>query len=65
MISKNECIEFIVMLLIENRNHNDISGDFACFLKKRYNLDNFNGRYMKLLDKFMSEYALNKTEKSD
>lgn len=65
MISNNECIEFIVMLLIENRSHNDISGDFVSFLRKHYNMEKFNERYMILLDKFMYKYALNKTEKSD
>jgi len=65
MISNNECIEFIVMLLIENRSRNDISGDFVSFLKKHYNMEKFNERYMILLDKFMYKYALNKTEKSD
>ena len=55
--------EFIVMLLIENNCFNNIK--FADYIKEHYNIDKFNNRYMKLLDNFLNEYALNKTEKSD
>jgi len=58
--------EFIIMLLIENRAllQSDRE-DFLDYLKEHYNLEKFNERYTQLLDKFMNDYALNKTEKSD
>ena len=34
-------------------------------LKKHYDIDKFNKRYMELLDDFMKPYALNNTEKSE
>ena len=55
--------EFIVMLLIENNCFNNIK--FSDYIKKHYNIDKFNNRYMELLDNFFNEYALNKTEKSE
>jgi nicotinamide riboside kinase len=62
----NDRQEFIIMLLIENRTYTSSDGaEFYKYMKKRYNLDEFNKRYMELLDKFMEPYALNKTEKSE
>ena len=60
---KEECI---IMLLIENRAllQNDRE-QFLDFLKERYDLNKFNERYKELLDNFMNDYALNKTEKSE
>jgi hypothetical protein len=55
--------EFIVMLLIENNCFNNIK--FSDYIKEHYNIDKFNNRYMELLDSFLNEYALNKTEKSE
>ena len=55
--------EFIIMLLIENNCFNNIK--FSDYIKKHYNIDKFNNRYMELLDNFFNEYALNKTEKSE
>ena len=55
--------EFIIMLLIENNCFNNIK--FSDYIKKHYNIDKFNNRYMELLDNFLNEYALNKTEKSE
>lgn len=58
--------EFIIMLLIENRAllENDRERFFN-HLKENYNLEDFNKRYSQLLDNFMNQYALNKTEKSE
>ena len=56
--------EFIIMLLIENRCYSFDFG-FSDYLKGNYNIEAFNKRYKILLDEFLSDYALNKTEKSD
>ena len=58
-----EYIEFISMLLIENNCYNNIK--FADYVKKYYDVNKFNNRYMELLDKFLNKYALNKPEKSE
>ena len=55
--------EFITMLLIENNCFNNLA--FDDYLNKHYNVDKFNDRYLELLDDFLKDYALNKTEKSD
>ena len=51
------------MLLIENNCFNNIK--FADYVKKYYDVNKFNNRYMELLDKFLNKYALNKPEKSE
>lgn len=56
--------EFIIMLLIENRCHS-FDFVFSDYLKENYDIEAFNKRYRILLDEFLSDYALNKTEKSD
>jgi hypothetical protein len=61
----NDRQEFIIMLLIENRSFQQDEKRFYDYLKKHYDLNKFNERYMELLDDFMKSYALNKTEKSD
>ena len=58
-------LEFIVMLLIENRCIIDDNGIFIDFVEKNHNIEAFNNRYKELLDEFLKPYALNKTEKSD
>ena len=65
-MNSKESEEFIIMLLIENRAllENDRER-FLNYLKENYNLEDFNKRYSQLLDNFMSQYALNKTEKSE
>jgi len=55
--------EFITMLLIENNCFNDIR--FSDYIENNYDTKKFNKRYMELLDDFLKDYALNKTEKSD
>ena len=55
--------EFIILLLLENNCFNNIS--FADYIENKYNSDRINKRYRELLDDFLNEYALNKTEKSD
>ena len=62
-MSSREKEEFIIMLLIENNCFNNIK--FSDYIKEHYNTDKFNNRYMELLDNFLNEYALNKTEKSE
>lgn len=59
--SKEE--EFIIMLLLENNCFNNIR--FSDYLKDNYDTKRFNKRYKELLDDFLNEYALNKTEKSE
>ena len=58
-------LEFMIMLLIENRVLKSNGSDFYDYLKERFNLKPFNKRYSELLDEFMNQYALNKTEKSE
>ena len=55
--------EFLVLLLIENNCYNNI--EFEDYIKKHYNVKKINKRYRELLDDFLNEYALNKTEKSE
>jgi len=64
-MTSEEMQEFIIMLLVENRALKNDSEKFLNFLEKHYDLKSFNKRYIKLLDKFMNQYALNKTEKSE
>lgn len=65
-MGSNDKQELIIMLLIENRVLSDSPRDeFYEFLKKKYNLEAFNKRYMELLVKFLNEYALDNTEKSE
>ena len=59
----SEAEEFIIMLLLENNCFNNIR--FSDYLKDNYNTKKFNERYKELLDNFLNEYALNKTEKSE
>lgn len=59
----SEAEEFIIMLLLENNCFNNIR--FSDYLKDNYNGKKFNKRYKELLDDFLNEYALNKTEKSE
>ena len=62
----NDRQEFIIMLLIENRSYCfDDKIAFYEHLKKHYDIDKFNERYMELLDEFMKPYALNNAEKSE
>lgn len=55
--------EFAILLLLENNCYNSMQ--FANHIKDNYDIDKFNNRYRELLDKFLNDYALNKTEKSD
>jgi len=59
----NDKQELIILLLLETRFH-DID-DYHEMFKKEYNCDKLNERYNELLDKFLNEYALNNTEKSE
>lgn len=55
--------EFIIMLLIKNNCFNNIQ--FSDYVKDNYDTKRFNKRYRELLDNFLNDYALNKTEKSE
>ena len=55
--------EFIILLLLENNCFNNIR--FADYIENKYDSDRINKRYRELLDDFLNEYALNKTEKSE
>ena len=57
--------EFIIMLLIENQCKSGISNELYSYISDNYDISAFNNRYRELLDKFLSNYALNKTEKSE
>jgi hypothetical protein len=58
-----ELIEFIGMLLVENKCNKD--AEFHKYFVIHSNKDTFNNRYKVLLDKYINIYALDKTEKSD
>ena len=61
-----ETQELCLMLLIENRSLKDEHDEFFKYLNNHYDLDKFNNKYIKLVDKYMTDnYALNKTEKSE
>lgn len=55
--------ELTVLLLIENKCNKD--KEFNNYLLEKYDTDKVNLRYKELLDDFLNDYALNKTEKSD
>lgn len=55
--------EFTIMLFLEQLVLNN--RDFNDYLHDYYNVDKFNIRYRELLDEFLNDYALNKTEKSE
>ena len=62
-MKENELLELVAMLLIENRcNKGD---EFYKYVEINTNIEICNKRYRQLLDKFLNNYALNKTEKSD
>jgi len=59
----NDKQELIILLLLETRFHD--RDDYHEMFKKEYNCDKINDRFNELLDKFLNEYALNNTEKSE
>ena len=63
VMESKEMIEFIAMLLIEKKCQED--SDFHEYLLTNSDRDSFNTRYKILLDKFLTMYAVNNTEKSD
>ena len=65
MLSLDEVFEFIIMLLLENRCLKKEGENFHSYLSKHCDIGTFNVRYKELLDKFLTNYALNTTEKSD
>lgn len=62
-MKESELLEFVTMLLIENKCNKE--DKFYNYVERNTNIKVFNKRYKKLLDKFLNDYALNKTEKSD
>ena len=59
----NDKQELIILLLLETKFHD--REDYHEMFKKEYNCDKINDRFNELLDKFLNEYALNNTEKSE
>ena len=59
----NDKQELIILLLLETRFHD--REDYHEMFKKEYNCNKINERFNELLDKFLNEYALNNTEKSE
>jgi len=55
--------EFIILLLIENLQFHD--EEVIKLLGKYYDCKKINKRYGQLIDKFLKDYALNKSEKSE
>lgn len=67
-MKENELLEFVILLLIENRSLRGYSlkeDKFNEYIDRYSNVNKINKRYKQLLDKFLNNYALNKTEKSD
>ena len=56
-------LEFILMLLIEKKVNEDEK--FYYHFLEVADKKTFNDRYKQLLDEFLSNYALNNTEKSE
>lgn len=56
-------LEFSILTHLEDKYNED--DDFSIYMDSHCNLDKFNKRYGELLDEFLTQYALNKTEKSD
>lgn len=68
LMKENELLEFVILLLIENRSLRGYSlkeDKFNEYIDRCSNINKINKRYKQLLDKFLNDYALNKTEKSD
>ena len=68
LMKENELLEFVILLLIENRSLRGYSlkeDKFNEYIDRCSNINKINKRYKQLLDKFLNNYALNKTEKSD
>ena len=65
MLSFGEREEFIVMLLLENRCLKREGENFHSYLSRHCDIETFNARYKELLEKVLTNYALNTTEKSD
>lgn len=63
LMKESELLEFVTMLLIESKCNKE--DKFYNYIERNTNVKVFNKRYRKLLDKFLNDYALNKTEKSD
>lgn len=59
----NDKQELIILLLLETKFHD--REEYHEMFKKEYNCDKINDRFNELLDKFLNEYALNNTEKSE
>ena len=62
-MKESELIEFVTMLLVENKCNKE--EDFCRYFLKNSDRNEFNSRYKILLDKFLNNYALTKTEKSE
>lgn len=56
-------LELLLLQEIFYVYNNDI--EYNEFLRKHYNIEKINERYLELGKEFLNEYALNKTEKSE
>lgn len=54
-----------LMLLQEIFHTYNCDIEYAKFLRKNYNIEQINERYLQLGKEFLNDYALDKTEKSD
>ena len=62
-MGSNDKQELIILLLLETKFHD--REEYHEMFRKEYNCDKMNDRFNELLDKFLNEYALNNTEKSE
>lgn len=63
VMESKELLELVAMLLIEKKSYDFES--FTEYILEHVDKETFNNRYKILLDKFLTMYAVNNTEKSD
>ena len=63
VMESKELLELVTMLLIEKKSYDFES--FTEYILEHVDKETFNNRYKILLDKFLTMYAVNNTEKSD
>ena len=63
VMESKELLELVAMLLVEKKSYDFES--FTEYILEHVDKETFNNRYKILLDKFLTTYAVNNTEKSD
>lgn len=63
VMESKELLELVAMLLVEKKSYDFES--FTEYILEHVDKETFNNRYKILLDKFLTMYAVNNTEKSD